>query len=83
MPNSDRFYVQYFARDCTAAGVASVTGGGACYSVGDQLPTCADVADLSCSMLVLSVRNYLLPCSQRGPAANLTLAPRLIPLTVP
>lgn len=83
VPNSDRFYVQYFARDCTAAGVASVTGGGACYSVGDQLPTCADVADLSCSMLVLSVRNYLLPCSQRGPAANLTLAPRLIPLTVP
>ena len=44
---------------------------------------CADVADLSCSMLVLSVRNYLLPGSQRGPAANLTLAPRLIPLTVP
>ena len=78
VPNHDRFFLQYFARDCT--GLKALTEGSHCYSIGDQLPDCADPADLSCAMLVLSVRNYLLPGSERGPAPELTLNPLVIPL---
>nr|NLI50281.1 hypothetical protein [Propionibacterium sp.] len=83
VPNRDRFFVQYFARDCSRAGLDSLTAGSPCYSVGDQLPVCTDPSDLTCSMLVLSVRNYLLPGSQRGPAPGLTLSPRVITLQAP
>jgi len=83
VPNAARLYVQYFARDCSRPGVQALTAGSGCYSVGDQVPMCTDITDLSCTMLVLSLRNYLLPGSQRGPAAELTLSPRVIPLTLP
>lgn len=81
VPNHDRLFLQYFARDCT--GLEDLTAGSHCYAVGDALPTCTDPADLTCAMLVLSVRNYLLPGSQRGPAPELTLSPRFIPLQRP
>jgi hypothetical protein len=81
VPNHDRFFLQYFARDCT--GLEALTGGKHCYSIGDQLPDCPDPADLTCAMLVLSVRDYLLPGSQRGPAPELTLSPRVIALQKP
>ena len=79
----ERFFLQYFARDCSRPGVESLTAGSPCYSVGDQLPVCTDTTDLGCSVLVLSVRNYLLPGSQRGPAPELTLSPRVIALQGP
>jgi hypothetical protein len=81
VPNHDRFFLQYFARDC--AGLEALTEGSHCYSIGDLLPDCADPADLTCTMLVLSVRNYLLPGSQRGPHPRLTLNPLVIPLQRP
>ena len=81
VPNHDRFFLQYFARDCT--GLEALTAGSHCYAIGDQLPDCTDPADLTCAMLVLSVRNYLLPGSQRGPAPELTLNPLVIPLRRP
>ena len=81
VPNHDRFFLQYFARDCT--GLDALTGGNHCYAIGDQLPDCPDPADLTCAMLVLSVRDYLLPGSQRGPAPELTLNPLVIPLQRP
>jgi len=81
VPNHDRFFLQYFARDC--AGLEALTAGSHCYSVGDKLPRCYDPTDLTCAMLVLSVRNYLLPGAQRGPAAELTLGPRVIALERP
>ena len=81
VPNYDRFFLQYFARDCT--GLDALTGGKHCTSIGDQLPDCPDPADLTCTMLVLSVRSYLLPGSQRGPAPELTLNPLVIPLQRP
>jgi len=34
-------------------------------------------------MLVLTLRNYLLPASQRGPKAELTPSPLVIPLQRP
>ncbi len=79
--NHDRFFLQYFARDC--AGLEDLTAGSHCYSIGDKLPDCYDPADLTCAMLVLSVRDYLLPGTQRGPAAELTLSPRVITLKRP
>jgi len=81
VPNHERFFVQYFARDCK--GLEALTAGSHCYSVGDKLPACYDPADLTCAMLVFSVRDYLLPGTQRGPAAALTLSPRVIPLQRP
>jgi hypothetical protein len=81
VPNRDRFFLQYFARDC--AGIEGLTEGSHCYSVGDQLPDCNDPADPTCAMLVLSVRNYLFPSSQRGPAPMFTLNPVIITLQKP
>jgi hypothetical protein len=81
VPHRDRFFLQYFARDCT--GLETLTAGSHCYSIGDQLPDCPDPTDLTCTMLVLSLRNYLLPGSQRGPAPELTLNPVFIPLQRP
>ena len=81
VPNHDRFFVQYFARDC--AGLGALTAGSHCYSVGDRLPYCYNPADLSCAMLVFSVRDYLRPGTQRGPAPELTLSPRVITLQRP
>ncbi len=81
LPNRDQFFIQYFARDCT--GLEDLTAGSHCYSIGDKLPACYDPADLSCSMLALSLRNYILPGTQRGSAPELTLSPRLIALQRP
>ena len=81
VPNHDRFFLQYFARDC--AGLGALTAGSPCYSIGDMFPDCYDPADLECDMLVLALRDYILPGTQRGPAAELTLSPRFIPLQRP
>ena len=83
VPNRDRLFLQYFARDCTGQKLEALTDGSPCYAIGDQLPDCPDPTDLTCAMLVLSVRNYLLPGSQRGPAPELTLNPVVIPLQRP
>ncbi len=81
VPNHDRFFIQYFARDC--AGLEALTEGSHCYTIGNSLPDCTDPADMSCAMLVLSVRNYLLPGTQRGPAPEHTLNPLVITLQRP
>jgi hypothetical protein len=81
VPNHDRLFLQYFARDCT--GLEALTKGSQCYSIGDKLPDCSDPDDLTCSMLVLSLRNYLLPGSQRGPVPEFTLNPVVITLQRP
>ena len=83
VPNHGRFFLQYFARDCKGEKLEALTAGSPCYAIGDQLPDCTDPADLTCTMLVLSVRNYLLPDSQRGPAPELTLNPLVITLQRP
>jgi hypothetical protein len=83
VPNRDRFFIQYFTRDCTGAKLEALTAGSLCYSIGDQLPDCPNPTDLTCAELVLSVRDYLLPGSQRGAAPELTLNPLVIPLQRP
>jgi hypothetical protein len=78
VPNHERLYLQYFARDCER--IKSLTEGSDCYAIGDKLPYCDDPDDPSCSVLVLSVRNYLFPGSQRGPDPELTQRPVVIRL---
>jgi hypothetical protein len=78
VPNHERLYLQYFARDCE--GIKTLTEGSHCYAIGDKLPYCEDPDDPSCPVLVLSVRNYLFPGSQRGPDPELTLRPVVIRL---
>jgi hypothetical protein len=80
VPNHELFFLQYFARDCLR--IKELTEGSHCSSMVDLLPRCYDIEDPNCEMLSLSVRNYLLPDSRRGPAPELTLSPRLIPLEI-
>ncbi len=72
---SDKFFVQYFARDCT--GLESKTGGH-CYSIGDKLPECFNVEDVSCDMLNLSLRAYIRPGTARGSDPTSALPPKVI-----
>ena len=84
VPNHERFFLYYFARDC--AGLETLTNG-QCYPIGDKLPDCPDPnpdpKDLECTMLVLSLRDYLFPGSQWGPAPEHTLNPLVITLQRP
>ena len=79
--DSGRFFLQYFARDCSD--IDALTAGSHCYSIGDQLPYCTDPSDLSCSMLALTLRGYLFPGTQRGAASASALNPQVIPLQKP
>jgi hypothetical protein len=72
---SDKFFVQYFARDCS--GLESRTGGH-CYSIGDKLPWCYDKTDLACDMLNLSLRGYIRPGTQRATDPTSVLNSKLI-----
>lgn len=78
---SGDFFVQYFARDCTD--IEALTEGSQCYAVGDQLPECTDPQDLTCAMMALTLRDYLFPGTQRGPASESVLSPLLIALQKP
>lgn len=81
---SDKFFVQYFARDCR--GLAEQLPEGVsfrCYSIGDTLPYCYDSSDLQCDMLVLSLRGYLRPGTQRATDKNSVLISRFIRLRRP
>lgn len=81
---SDKFFVQYFARDCS--GLAEQLPAGVdfrCHSIGDTLPYCYDSSDLQCDMLVLSLRGYLRPGTQRATHKNSILNSRLIRLNRP
>jgi hypothetical protein len=80
VPNHDKFFVQYVARDCS--GLETLTGA-RCYSVLDRLSECTDPADLGCDMLVVSVRGYLRPGTRRGAAPALALTPMVIRLDRP
>ncbi len=64
---SDKFFVQYFARDCN--GLAEQLPAGVsfhCYSIGDTLPYCYDRSNPQCDMLNLSLRGYIRPDTQRA-----------------
>ena len=82
--SGDKFFVQYFARDCS--GLAEYLPPGVnfqCFSIGDTLPYCYDSSDLQCDMLVLSLRGYLRPGTRRATDKNSILNSRLIRLNRP
>ena len=82
VPNHDKLFIRYFARDCS--GLEPWTGdNNQCVSIRDVLPWCMDPSDLQCDMLVLSLRGYVRPHTQRGTDPVLALNPRFIPLRRP
>ncbi len=81
---ADKFFVQYFARDCT--GLAEQLPAGvsfSCYSIGDTLPYCYDPSDDQCNLLVLSLRGYIRPGTQRATDKNSVLNSKYILLKKP
>jgi hypothetical protein len=72
------------ARDCADPTLTDLIAGSYCYSIGDdRFPDDCNPADSTCDGLGLSLRTYLLPNSQRGPAPVLTLNSLVIPLQRP
>jgi hypothetical protein len=82
---SDKFFVQYFARNCT--GLAEQLPAGVtfhCESIKDKVPDCNDLNDPKCDdMLVLSLRGYMRPGTQRASDKNSVLKSRIIVLKKP
>ena len=77
----DKFFVYYFTRNCR--GLEKLTGGH-CFSVPKtMLPKCKDPADLTCELLVFSLRDYIRPGTQRGPDAAQLLSPVVVMLHRP
>jgi hypothetical protein len=84
VPNNGLFFLAYIARNCGDPKLKDLIASSYCYSIGDdRFPDDCNPADPACDGLGLSLRTYLLPGSQRGPAPELTLAPRVIPLQEP
>ena len=80
---SDKFFVQYFARDCSViAGELPAGVSFNCYSIGHSLPHC-DASDLQCDTLVLSLRGYIRPGTDRASDKNSVLKSRYILLKRP
>lgn len=81
---SEKFYVTYFARDCKMLKGQLPPGVGfSCSSIGDQLPYCDNVEDPGCNMLVLSLRDYIRPGTQRAVDKDSILMPKFIYLKIP
>jgi hypothetical protein len=80
-----KFFVQYFARDCS--GLAEHLPAGVtfhCYSIEDKLQSdCNDPKDVKCDMLVLSLRGYIHPGTQRAADKDSVLNSRYIRLNRP
>jgi len=71
--NTDKFYVYYFARDCSDLQIIT---SGHCFTVTEEMIPPGDY-------LKLAQRNYLRPGTQRGPDSSLILTPKLIKLKRP
>lgn len=81
---SEKFFVTYFARDCGALeGQLPENAGFKCSSIGDTLPYCYASADPDCNMLVLTLRNYVRPGTQRASEKSSMLNPKFIYLAIP
>jgi len=80
--NTDKFFLAYIARSCT--GLEELTQGSQCYEVSEEtLPPCDDLTNTICDALKISLRDYIRPGTQRGPAALLKLHSTVITLHRP
>jgi hypothetical protein len=77
----DKLFVYYFTRDCR--GIEALTGGYCFSAPKTMLPKCKDPADLTCELLVLSLRDYIRPGTQCGPDAAQLLSPVVVMLHRP
>lgn len=70
--NTDQFYLYYFTRDCS--GLEDLTGGN-CFDLNTYIP--------AGDQIVLTVRDYIVPDTQRGPESSLLLPSRVLQLQRP
>lgn len=78
---TENFYLYYFARNCSD--LVELTDGN-CMSIPEAtLPPCNDPTSKTCDNLKFSVRDYMRPGTQRGPAALLKLHSLVITLRRP
>ena len=76
--NTDKFFLYYFARDCSD--LVGLTDG-YCMSISEEmLPDCNDPTSKTCDNLKFSIRDYIRPDTQRGPAPILKLPSVVITL---
>ncbi len=66
--NTDKFYLYYFARDCSA--LVGLTDDHCMEISKDELPPCYDPTSKTCDNLKFSVRDYIRPNTQRRPASE-------------
>ncbi len=69
--NTDKFYLYYFARNCSD--LQELTDHHCMEISKDELPPCNDPTSKACDNLKFSVRDYIRPETQRGPATELKL----------
>ena len=79
--NVDKFFLYYFTRDCSDLG--SLTDGNCMEISVDDLPPCTDPTSKTCDNLKFSIRDYIVPNTQRGPAPLLKLPGVVITLHRP
>lgn len=79
--HTDKFFVYYFSRDCSELG--SLTLGNCREISAEDLPPCSDPTASTCDKLSLSLRDYMLPGSQRGPDDVYVLPAWVLPLQRP
>lgn len=71
--NTDKFFLYYFTRDCS--GLKELTDGH-CYEIPETMIPQGD-------QFLLTIRDYIVPDTQRGPDSSLVLPSRLLQLTRP
>jgi hypothetical protein len=73
--NTDKFFVQYFTRDCTA--IRALTNG-QCTSVTKQMVPPPRKGNSTSGLFSAAVRSYVFPGSERGPLSSDQLKPMII-----
>ena len=86
--NAGRFFVHYYARDCTP--LKHLLGGRPldCTTITDQIvPRGTDTSAVGHpalrGMLMVALRDYIVPGTQRGPDPSMLLPPRILTFTQP
>jgi len=77
----DNLFVYYVARSC--AGLEALTNHHCREIPESAFQGCPDPSADTCELLTLSLRDYIRPGTQRGPASALTLPPRVLRLRPP
>ena len=77
MTDPNKFFVYYFARDCT---VLESWASGRCRSIPESAIRDYDPTDPNSDQLNFSLRDYVFPGTARGPDPGFSLSPKVIRL---